>query len=126
MSSTDPGEAFAAAAAALNEVTRLEEVRYDSSPESWEQLLAGLATVVTSAGRLADCVADHLSAAGEESELGPATAANGQHDEVLAAAEESVQQVSRQLTEVSRLVAVSRDQVALLRTKQDSTTEDSA
>lgn len=124
MSSSEPGEAFSTAAAALNEVTRLEEVRYDSSPESWEQLLAGLATVVTSAGRLADCVADHLSTATEDSELGPETAANGQHDEVLASAGESVQQVSRQLTEVSRLIAVSRDQVALLQTKQSSTTDE--
>lgn len=123
MTGSEPGDAFSGAAAALNEATRLEEVRYDSSPQSWEELLAGLATVVTSAGRLADCVAGHVSDATAEGELGPGAAANGQRDEVLASAEESVQQVSRALTEVSRLIAVSRDQIALLQPRQSAATD---
>lgn len=113
MSGADPAVAFARATTALNELTRLEEVRSDFTAENWEQLLAGLGTVITSAARLADCLGDHLARAtaqaGWRDGAGP-----GAPDKLLSATAESVELVSRQLTEVAGTIADSRDQVALL------------
>jgi len=111
----DPGEAFNTAVAALNEVTRLEQVRYDSSAENWEDLLSGLASVITSASRLADSLADHLAAATQRASWRADTEHAGEYpDQLLSAAGKSVHQVGEQLTELSRLIAVARDQVAQL------------
>jgi hypothetical protein len=68
MCSADPGVAFSLASGALNEVTRLEEVRFDYSAENWEELLTGLGMVVSSAARLSDCLADHLARASRQAE----------------------------------------------------------
>lgn len=115
MCSADPGVAFSIASTALNEVTRLEEVRSDSTAENWEELLSGLSTVITSAARLADRLGDHLARAKDQAGW---RAGDGPTDlypgEILSATGESVRQMSDQLVEVSRLIAVSRDQVALL------------
>lgn len=113
MCGADPAVAFSKATTALNELTRLEEVRSDFTAENWEQLLAGLGSVVTSAARLADCLGDHLARATAQADwrngAGP-----GAPGELLSASAASVELVSRQLTEVAGTIATSRDQVALL------------
>jgi hypothetical protein len=113
MCGADPGEAFAKATTALNELTRLEEVRSDFTAENWEQLLAGLGHVVTSAARLADCLGDHLARATSQADWRDG-AGVGEPEKLLSAAAESVELVSRQLTEVAATIATSRDQVGQL------------
>jgi hypothetical protein len=115
MPGADPAVAFSKAATALNELTRLEEVRSDFTAENWEQLLAGLGTVITSAARLADCLGNHLAQASSKADWRTAPGP-GREDpaKLLSATAESVELVSRQLTEVAGTIATSRDQVALL------------
>lgn len=121
MCGADPGFAFNQAVVALNEVTRLEEIRSDSSPENWERLLAGLGTVVVSTARLTDTVGAHLARATEQAspndDAGPDDAGldDEDPDALLAAAAESVSRISTQLTEAAQTIATARDQVALLR-----------
>jgi hypothetical protein len=113
MCGADPAVAFSKATTALNELTRLEEVRSDFTVENWEQLLAGLGTVVASSARLADCLGDHLAHVTAHADWrdGPGP---GDPDELLSATAASVELVSRQLTEVAATIATSRDQLALL------------
>ena len=113
MGGADPAAVFAKATTALNELTRLEEVRSDFTAENWEQLLAGLAAVITSASRLADCLGTHLARETSRADWRDG-AGVGDPDQILAAAAESVELVSRQLFEVAGTIATSRGQVAQL------------
>jgi hypothetical protein len=115
MCSADSGAAFATAVTALNEVTRLEEVRYDASAENWEEMLAGLGAVINSAARLADCLGGHLARATGHAEWREDAGPDGQSPgELLSQTGAGVQQVSDQLTELSDELTAARDQVALL------------
>ncbi|MFC0627500.1 hypothetical protein [Kribbella deserti] len=87
MHTGDSAAAFSTAVAALNDVLRLEQVRVDGTVENWQQILDGLDLVITRAGRLTDCVADHL---------------------VTTSASQSVRRISVKLDEASVLIASAR------------------
>ncbi|HEY0470481.1 MAG TPA: hypothetical protein VGD34_02430 [Kribbella sp.] len=115
MCSADSGAAFANAATALNEVTRLEEVRFESSAEDWQEMLAGLGAVISSAARLADCLGGHLAGATDHVSWRDGVEPNGHSPgELLGMTAATVHQISATLTGISHELDAATDQVALL------------
>jgi hypothetical protein len=115
MCSADSGAAFATATTALNEVTRLEEVRFESSAENWEEMLAGLGAVISSAARLADCLGGHLADATDHAAWRDGVEPDGgSPGDLLGLTADAVHQIGDTLTELSHELEAAKNQVALL------------
>ena len=114
MAGADP-DALWSASAALNEVLRLEQVRFDWSVEDWEEELAGLIAVAGSAARLADCIGDHLNESGGEltwrDGKGPASEDPGR---LTKSAVTSVREAGDQLASAAETLARAKEQLASL------------
>lgn len=112
---------YSAAATALNEATRLEEVRFDRSAENWQQQLAGLAMVIGSSARLADCLADHLAGSTQRAAWRADRESGDQApDELLAGTALAVQRVAEQLATAAETLTTAAGDLAGIQLTPDN------